>query len=43
VTPGGEIAWEFRNPNSVEGRPIVIVRARRLSGDADEPRFDPSD
>ena len=31
VTPGGEVVWDFVNPNrSNRGKSIVIVRARRL-------------
>jgi hypothetical protein len=38
VTPGGEVVWDFHNPNlSADGSPIVVVRARRL------PQTDPDD
>jgi hypothetical protein len=32
VTPSGEVVWDFLNPNvDEEGKPIVIVRMRRLA------------
>jgi hypothetical protein len=44
VTPAGETVWRFRNPNRRDGKPIVIVRARRLSAfDLANHRFERSD
>jgi hypothetical protein len=44
VTPAGETVWRFRNPNRREGKPIVIVRARRVRAlDAASHRFERSD
>jgi hypothetical protein len=44
VTPAGETVWRFRNPNRWRGKPIVIVRARRLQAlDEAAHRFERSD
>jgi hypothetical protein len=34
VTPGGEVVWEFLNPNTSEGKRGALVRMRRI-----EPRL----
>jgi len=42
VTPGGEVVWDFNNPNRNEkGKPIVVIRARRLrASSVDERPFE---
>jgi hypothetical protein len=44
VTRAGESVWRFRNPNRSKGKPIVIVRARRVTPvDGSRHRFERSD
>lgn len=46
ITRAGEIVWDYHNPfRDDQGRPLVIVRARRVQrvGDPGEPRFAWSD
>ncbi len=44
VTPAGKTVWRFRNPNRLRGKPIVIVRARRVTVvDEASHRFERSD
>ena len=38
VTPAGEVVWDFFNPtHGPKGKPIVIVRMRRLLGPPSPP------
>jgi hypothetical protein len=44
VSPAGEPVWRFRNPNRARGKPIVIVRGRRVRMlDEASHRFERSD